>query len=42
MEKNPFIGMEFREMVQNIKEIAKELKTLNSKIDKLIELKKKD
>ena len=42
MEKNPFATMEFRELVQNVKEITKEFKSLNSKIDKLIEIKKKD
>ncbi len=35
MEKNPFSAMEFRELVQGIKEIVLELKNLNSKLDKL-------
>ena len=35
MEKNPFSSMEFRELVQGIKEIVEELKKLNSKLDTL-------
>lgn len=41
MEKNPFNAMEFRELVQGIKEIVSELKKLNSKLDKL-DIRKKD
>ena len=41
MEKNPFSAMEFRELVQGIKNIVEELRKLNSKIDKL-DMKKKN
>lgn len=41
MEKNPFSAMEFRELVQGIKEIVSELKKLNSKLDRL-DIRKKD
>lgn len=33
MEKNPFGAMEFRELVQSIKQIVEELKKMNSKLD---------
>ena len=41
MENNPFSTMEFRELVQGIKNIVEELRKLNSKIDKL-DIRKKD
>jgi len=41
MEKNPFGAMEFRELVQSVKEIVSELKKLNSNLDKL-EIRKKN
>ncbi len=41
MEKNPFSAIDFRELVQSVKEIVSELKKLNSKLDKL-DIRKKD
>ena len=38
--KKTLSAMEFRELVQGIKNIVEELKKLNSKIDKLVELQK--